>query len=281
LPNCGGSSELSQSLGTQTSVKKVTGIGAKATASVGGEVGISAAAKLKLEAAVESTYQQVYETATSRVDTIVMKAAPMSYVIYVVQWNEQRYESTIEFNEHEKTYETSYSYVLSVPKIGDSYQVSCPTQTISPSPTLDAAATTEALAIQEATAQRIAADEMATAIARKAAADVTATREAGRIIWEKNWSQIQERFRGVLCCPDGKTITNREKYLSNLRGLDLSVDPKLQNDLERLISLIEGAEAYPDPNWNMVLTKEIEDAYDAVETSIRNRAIEYGIDVHD
>lgn len=258
LPNCGGSSELSVSLGTQTSVKKGITIGSKATLRTGVEVEIPATAKAKLEAAVELAYQQAYETATSRLDTIIMKAAPVSHVVYVIQWDEHRFESTIGFNLNREPGSTTYGYVLTVPKISNSYQVSCPT------PTID---------------EKIAADATATAVAKQAAADSTATIVAGKIIWEQNWLQIKERFRGVLCCPEGKTITNRERYLLNLNGLDLSTDSALQDDLDNLIALIEGAETYPDPNWNIVLTDEIEFAYDKLETDIRNKAIEYGVNV--
>ena len=45
LPNCEGTGELSQSLGTQTSIRKSVTIGSRASLSGGGEVGITAAAK--------------------------------------------------------------------------------------------------------------------------------------------------------------------------------------------------------------------------------------------
>jgi hypothetical protein len=141
LPNCGGTSELSQSLGTQTSVKRAVTLGAKASATVGGEVDIPAAAKAKLEAAVELAYQQTYETASSRLDTIAMKAAPMSHVVYVIQWEEQRFESNVTFSANGKTYETPYAYTLGTPKISDSYQVACPASPTPPQPTADATAT--------------------------------------------------------------------------------------------------------------------------------------------
>ena len=46
LPNCGGTSELSQSLGTQTTVQKSVAVGAKATTTVGGEVDIPQTVKM-------------------------------------------------------------------------------------------------------------------------------------------------------------------------------------------------------------------------------------------
>lgn len=82
LPNCGGTGELTQSLGTQASVSKSVILGGKARAKVGGEVAIPETAKLQLELEVEAAYQQTYETANSRLDTIQMNAAARSHVVY-------------------------------------------------------------------------------------------------------------------------------------------------------------------------------------------------------
>jgi hypothetical protein len=132
LPNCGGTSELSQSLGTHTTVQKSVTIGAKATTTAGGEVNIPEVAKLKLEVQVELAYQQTYETASSRLDTIGMKAAPGTHVVYMIQWEEHKFASTVSYVMKGEVYKAPYTYILRIPKIGDSHQASCPASTVEP-----------------------------------------------------------------------------------------------------------------------------------------------------
>lgn len=126
FPNCGGTIDLSQSLGTQTTVKKGVTIGARATTSAGGEVTVLEVVKLKLEAQVELAYQQTYETASSRLDTIDMGAAPGTHVVYEVQWEEQKFASTVSYAIRGEVYKAPYTYILRIPKLGESYQLSCP-----------------------------------------------------------------------------------------------------------------------------------------------------------
>src|SRR5687768_11864557 len=86
LPNCGGSSELSQSLGTHASVTESVEIADRATlrasieAGVPAEIiGIPAELKGKLEGEVERAYKKTYESAASRLDSIVLRAAPKTH----------------------------------------------------------------------------------------------------------------------------------------------------------------------------------------------------------
>ena len=125
LPNCGGSDKLAQSLGTFASVSKSATVGAKATVTGGGEVAIPETAKLKLEIQVEVAYQQTFESANSRLDTIVMSAAAGTHVVYTIVWEEQTFNSIVQFSSDGKVYEVPYTYVLSVPKIDKSYNVVC------------------------------------------------------------------------------------------------------------------------------------------------------------
>jgi len=134
LPNCGGTGELTQSLGTQASVLKGVTIGAKATTMAGGEVAIPQTAKLKLEIEVELAYQQTYQSANSRLDTIKMTAAKETDVTYVVFWEEQRFDSIVSYTQDGEVYEAPYSYVLRVPKIDDSYQENCSNSTANTQP---------------------------------------------------------------------------------------------------------------------------------------------------
>lgn len=125
LPNCGGTDKLVQSLGTYASVSKSATVGASATVTGGGEVAIPETARLKLEIQVELAYEKAFESANSRTDSIEMSAAAGTHVIYTVLWEEQTFNSIIQYSADGKVYEAPYTYQLSVPKIDTSYNVDC------------------------------------------------------------------------------------------------------------------------------------------------------------
>lgn len=125
LPNCGGTSELRQTLGTQASVTKSVTIGGKATLKGGAEADIPELAKLELAIEVEGTYQKTYESANSRLDTIGMQAEKGTHVVYVIGWYEQTYSSMIEYSSNGQVYEAPYTYKLRIPKIESSNNIAC------------------------------------------------------------------------------------------------------------------------------------------------------------
>jgi hypothetical protein len=125
LPNCGGSDKLAQSLGTFASVSKSATVSNKGTVTGGGEVAIPETAKLKLEIQVELAYQKTFESVNSRVDTIEMSAAAGTHVVYTIVWEEQTFNSIVQYSSDGKVYEVPYTYQLSVPKIDTSYNVAC------------------------------------------------------------------------------------------------------------------------------------------------------------
>lgn len=125
LPNCGGTDKLTQSLGTFASVSKSATVGTKAFVTGGGEVAVPETVKLKLEIQVGRAYQQTFESANSRLDTIVMSAAAGTHVVYTIVWEKQTFNSIVQYSSDSKVYEVPYTYVLSVPKIDKSYNVIC------------------------------------------------------------------------------------------------------------------------------------------------------------
>jgi len=129
LPNCGGTSELSQSLGAQVSIQKNVTVAATVITRAGVEAKIPLTARAKLEAEIELAYEQSYTTVASRLDTIQTKAERESHVVYVIQWEEQKFVSTVSFVNNGDDYEVPYTYVLRVPKLKDSYRTPCPTST--------------------------------------------------------------------------------------------------------------------------------------------------------
>lgn len=126
LPNCGGTDKLSQTLGMYTSVSKSATVGAKATVTGGGEVQIPETAKLKLEIQVELAYQSTFESANSRVDSIGMSALAGTHVIYTILWEEQTFNSILHYSTGGNVYEVPYIYQLRVPKIDNSFEIECP-----------------------------------------------------------------------------------------------------------------------------------------------------------
>lgn len=127
LPNCGGTEKLKQTLGTQVSVSKSIQMGATISLSGGGEVGVSATAKLTIEAAIEAAYKQEYETANSRLDTIEMGAAPKTHVVYTIEWERQEFSSIVTYELNREMVQTPYTFIMNVPKISGSREESCPT----------------------------------------------------------------------------------------------------------------------------------------------------------
>jgi hypothetical protein len=125
LPNCGGTDKLEQSLGTYASTSKSATVSGKASVTGGGEVGIPETTKLKLEIQVELAYQQTFESANSRLDSIKMSAAAGTHVVYTIVWEEQTFNSIVQYSADGKVYDVPYTYKLSVPKIDTSYNVQC------------------------------------------------------------------------------------------------------------------------------------------------------------
>jgi hypothetical protein len=123
LPNCGGTSELHQTLGTHASIFKSVTVSDRASVKGGGSVEIAETVKLKLEIEVERTYQSTYQAANSRLDTIDMPAAAGTHVIYQIGWYEQVFSSMVQYSTDDQVYEVPYTYKLRIPKIDNSDQI--------------------------------------------------------------------------------------------------------------------------------------------------------------
>lgn len=132
LPNCGGTGEIHQTLGSTASITKGITVSGKATVNGGVEEQIPATVKLKLEIEIEAAYQKVYDSANSRLDTIDMPAAAKTHVIYDIGWYEQAFSSIVQYSSDGQIYEVPYTYKLQVPKIDNSHQIPCATSTTSP-----------------------------------------------------------------------------------------------------------------------------------------------------
>ncbi len=146
LPNCGGTGEIRQTLGSTASITKSVTLSGKATIRGGGEAGIPETVKLKLEIEIEAAYQKAYESANSRLDTIDMPAAAGTHVVYDIGWYEQVFNSIVQYSIDGQVYEAPYTYKLQVPKLDNSRQISCGTNTvIANTPTLPESTSTSAV----------------------------------------------------------------------------------------------------------------------------------------
>ena len=156
LDNCNGTSVLSRLLSTELSVRKRVFIGSTAHLSytkvnrsgfiakgktwlvntinpAKGEIELSAEAKNDLIAEIELTFEAEYEEAKGRVDSVDMKAAPGSYIVYTIEWVQKKQEFEVNFSIGEKTYSTSYSYLITIPNKISSKQEICPFRIVSAS----------------------------------------------------------------------------------------------------------------------------------------------------
>jgi hypothetical protein len=132
LPNCGGSSPISYKLSVAVSVKQIVEIGGKISADGSGQAsgiilveGVPVPVKGQLKVAVEAAYKDTYDSEQSRVDEITLGAAAQTHVIYIVKWEEQKYESLVSYDYNGKSYGAKYAYILKVPKLSDSRKVIC------------------------------------------------------------------------------------------------------------------------------------------------------------
>jgi hypothetical protein len=136
LPNCGGTGNLKQSLTRQFEVRRSSTIENRASTTGGVEVEIPTAVKATLEAQLEQAYQQTYQSVSSSLYGIEMLAAPGTHVVYVIQWEEQKFVADVSYTMEGEIYRAPYTYKLTSPKISGSYQVKCPTSpTVQPTDT--------------------------------------------------------------------------------------------------------------------------------------------------
>ena len=108
------------------SVKKNVKIGGTATITGGiGSVPIGPVIQGKLEAQVSATYATEQTQENSVLYSIVLKAAPKSHVVYIIQWIDKEYTSTVSYTLGGNRYDTDYVYILSVPFISASEEKDC------------------------------------------------------------------------------------------------------------------------------------------------------------
>ena len=139
LPNCAGSAALTYIFSSSQTVQQKVTRGGTFTFSGGVEASIPEVVKAEIKAAVEDTYQNELQRIQELVSTITMMAQPQSDITYVIQWEDSTYSSIVTFDYSGKSFTVPYVYVLSEPKLSNSYATACQialAPTNPPAPTL-------------------------------------------------------------------------------------------------------------------------------------------------
>jgi hypothetical protein len=81
--------------------------------------------KAELEAQLEMVYAPVYENAKASAGQIELTVPADMYRSFKIEWTQQVYNSTISFRKGLKTYTTTYTYVLKIPKEAGFVEIPC------------------------------------------------------------------------------------------------------------------------------------------------------------
>jgi hypothetical protein len=136
LPNCAGSAELLVSVASNVTIEEAVEVTSKAVDSNGASIDIPEVAKVELKNEVENSYKSALANVIQLANTMTMKAAPHTNPVYVIEWRNRAYSSTMNFKYNGKSYQTAYTYTLPLPQISGSYDIPC--ASISPTTSIPA-----------------------------------------------------------------------------------------------------------------------------------------------
>jgi hypothetical protein len=125
MRNCGVWTEWREKLGSEFEIQSNVAIGPEATSATGAVVQLPEEIKAQLAAEVQSAYQQAYEAAKAKRDSIELVAGPNTDYIYIILWVENTYSSTVAFQMDSITYTVPYTYTLRVPKQAGFRELGC------------------------------------------------------------------------------------------------------------------------------------------------------------
>ncbi len=101
--------------------------------SLGGEAGVSAAAKVQVEASIQQHFSKVTTTEEDYREAIIIDIPARARQEYVITWREIRREGTITYTENNETKTANYSYRIGLEFVSSvAHELSCdetPTQT--------------------------------------------------------------------------------------------------------------------------------------------------------
>jgi CubicO group peptidase (beta-lactamase class C family) len=135
--NCAGSDVLGDSLAAQKPVGESVMISGMATVKDDGEVPISAAVSSQLEAEIYAAYSEALKDETSKIENVVLFAAPGVDEVYEIEWTDKQYSAVVSYIIDGTTYDADYVYTLHIPTINNiPVPMACP---ITPEPEQSAA----------------------------------------------------------------------------------------------------------------------------------------------
>jgi hypothetical protein len=127
LSNCGGNSVLQQKLSTQATVKSTVTLLGTTSLTGGNASPLLPAQQAELKAQISAKYSNELDKLSTDLDDGILRADPKTQVVYIIQWKDRKFISTVSYKLGAEKYLTDYEYVLSVPIIISSEEKVCGT----------------------------------------------------------------------------------------------------------------------------------------------------------
>jgi hypothetical protein len=127
LSNCGGNSVLQQKLSTQATVKSIVTLLGTTSVKSGNALPLVPDIQAELKAQISANYSDELDKLSKDLDDSILRADPKTRVVYVIQWKDRKFISTVSYMLGAEQYTTGYEYVLSVPIIFSSEEKGCET----------------------------------------------------------------------------------------------------------------------------------------------------------
>jgi hypothetical protein len=126
LRNCETDTELRRTLASEVEIRTQISIAEEATAVASGESAeIPPEVRAELEAKVELAYREAYERAKASAEQTELTVPVWKIRRYKIDWEEQKFGSTMSFLMNGKAYTVFYMYKLYVPKKVGFQEIPC------------------------------------------------------------------------------------------------------------------------------------------------------------
>ena len=97
--------------------------------------------------------------------------------------------------------------------------------------------------------------------------DDTPTNSLSCAKWKSNLEIIKSTYQGL--GSNGKSYINKNQTLQKIQNLEFKKESSFEKNKEKLISLIESAPSYPDPNYDVEFTKDAKLLRDQLKIDIQ------------
>src|SRR5215211_2230146 len=117
IPNCEGSIDTIQTLGSIKTVEAKSELDTIGTSTEGFEHEIPETLRLQLEIEIANAYQQSYQNAIERIENVSLDAVQGFETVYVIHWERLNHRGRIHYSIGDRVYKVYYLYQLVVPKL--------------------------------------------------------------------------------------------------------------------------------------------------------------------